>query len=105
MNMKTLALSLLSGGAFLAFAAGANAAPLQLNDGQMDGVTAGATSIVVGLGGAFGTLSAGNISTAIAQVMGANALASASNTSIGASFNPGPSASAISELAAVLTSP
>jgi hypothetical protein len=102
--MKTKVLSLLAAVTFLA-AGAASAAPAQLTDKQLDGVTAGATSIVVGLGGAYGTLSSGNISTALTEVLGANAAAAASNTSIAASFTPGPGAAAISELQAVLTSP
>ncbi|GGF19994.1 hypothetical protein GCM10011611_27500 [Aliidongia dinghuensis] len=97
--------SLVAAGALLLAAGAANAQPAQLNDSQMDNVTAGATSIVVGLGGAFGTLSAGTVATAITQVIGSSAYAAAEATSIGASLGLGGGAAAVSQLQAVLTSP
>lgn len=103
--MITKARSLVAAVALLLAAGAAHAQPAALNDSQMDGVTAGATSIVVGLGAAFGTLSAGNVSSAITQVLGANAFAVATNTSIGSSLGLGGGAVAVSQLQAVLTSP
>ena len=96
--------SLAAAAALLLAAGVANAQPAQLNDSQMDNVTAGATSIVLGFGAAFGSLSAGNVSTAYTAAIGSNAFAIASNTSIAASLGVGP-AVAVSGLAAVLTSP
>src|SRR5690348_18349949 len=70
-DMKTGLLPLLAGAAILALAGTASAgdrtpsAPLRLSDAQMDGVTAGATSIGVGLGAAAGTLFSG---TAIQKI-------------------------------------
>jgi len=102
--MITKFCSLAAAAALLLAAGVANAQPAQLNDSQMDNVTAGATAIIVGLGAAYGSLSAGNVSVALASVMGGNASAEASNTSIAASFGVGP-AIAASALQAVLTSP
>ena len=104
--MKSKLLSLLAAAAILGFAGAASAqTPVQLSNNQLDDVTAGATAIGVGLGGAFGTLFSGSAITINTQVLGANAAAAGSVTSISASFSPGPGAAAGSTLGIVLTSP
>lgn len=80
-------------------------APLRLTDAQMDGVTAGATSIGVGAGAAVGTLFSGTALAVNTAVAGPNAAAIGSVTSAAASFTPGPTAAAASALNMVLVSP
>ena len=109
--MKTGLLPLLAGAAILALAGTASAgdrtpsAPLRLSDAQMDGVTAGATSIGVGLGAAAGTLFSGTAIQIATQVAGPNAAAAGDVISAAASFTPGPSAAAVSQLQMILVSP
>jgi hypothetical protein len=104
--LKTKLFSLLAGVAMLGFAGAANAqGPVQLSDSQMDHVTAGATSIGVGLGAALGTLFSGTTIQIDTAVAGKNAAAQGNVVSAAASFSPGPSAAAVSVLQMVLTSP
>ena len=104
--MKKALFSLLAGVAMLGLAGAANAqSPVPLSNAQMDGVTAGATSIGVGLGGAFGTLFSGSAITIDTAVLGPNAAAIGDVTSAAASFTPGPGAVATSGLSIILTSP
>ena len=109
--MKTGLLPLLAGAAIVALAGTASAgdrtpsAPLRLSDAQMDGVTAGATSIGVGLGAAAGTLFSGTAIQIATQVVGPNAAAARAAVAAAASFTPGPSAAAVSQLQMILVSP
>lgn len=104
--MKTKLLSLVASVALIGLAGSASAKDLQpLSNAQMDHVTAGATSITVGAGIAAGTILSGVGVTLATQVIGPNAAALGDVTSIAASFSPGPTAVAGSQLQAVLTSP
>lgn len=109
--MKDKLFSLIAGAAILGLAGVANAedrshqTPIQLTNAQLDGVTAGATAIGVGLGAAFGTLFSGVAIGIDTAVLGHNAAAVASVTSASASFTPGPGAAAASALSILLTSP
>jgi hypothetical protein len=109
--MKNRILSLAAGAALVlaagtAFAADRDhAAPVQLSDAQMDGVTAGATSIGVGAGAAVGTLFSGTAIAINTAVAGPNAAALGGVTSAAASFTPGPTAAAASALNMILVSP
>jgi len=98
--------SLLAAAAMVAFATAANAqGPVQLSDVQMDNVTAGATSIGTGFGGAIGSLASAVGVTISTAVFGHNAFALGDVTSIAASFSPGPHAFASSTLSLGLTTP
>lgn len=110
--MNTKLFSLLAGVAMLALAGAANAqepaqaqGPVQLTSNQMDHVTAGATSVGIGAGGAFGTLFSGTAITIATAVVGKNAAAAGDVVSVASSFSPGPGAVAGSALQIVLTSP
>ena len=102
---KTL-YSLLAAGAMLAVATAAQAqGPVQLSDVQLDNVTAGATAIGSGFGGAGGSILAGTSVTINTAVHGHGAFAFGDIASIAASAHHGPSAFASSTLSLGVTSP
>lgn len=102
--MKTKLFSAVAGVALLALAGAANAGePVRLSDAQMDGVTAGTTAVSVGIGIAVGDLAAASVVTADTVVIGLNATATGSTTSVAASLAGPAVAVAVTQVAA--TSP